>query len=364
MPGTCAFCGATAKLTGEHVLGDWLSRIGLELDPVAHRTGPLNRIGRDVGVTPPFRRTVRDVCGRCNNGWMSQLEDVAKRVLTPCILGESSRIERADHHAIAAWLEKTALVAMLVSSEHERAAGHGLPPEEYHALYDQRAAIEPLPASQVWIGRYGGEQRLASTWVTPFVLAIEGLPEPELPHGYAMTLVLGDLLLFGVRFTTPSLEVKVMKRHGFAQLWPVASDIAWPTGPAVDDAAFLALAAGKELQVAEHQLSLRPWKPATEISASQLVGSMIELPTICGKHVVYYPAVLAAEAMCGRFHAFLTSCECETAYLIETEADGAHCKLAGQRATIEERYEALSGETIVIEDEGGSFWCKLLPSAF
>jgi hypothetical protein len=133
LPSTCAFCGATGKLTGEHVLGDWLSRIGVNLDPVAHVTGPLNRIVREVGVTPPFRRTVRDVCGPCNNGWMSRLEDVARRVLTPFILGESGKLARADQGAIAAWLQKTALVAMLVSSEQARAGGYGLPPAEYRA---------------------------------------------------------------------------------------------------------------------------------------------------------------------------------------------------------------------------------------
>ena len=44
LPATCAFCGRTGKLTSEHVLGDWLSRIGLDLDPVAHAAGPLNRM--------------------------------------------------------------------------------------------------------------------------------------------------------------------------------------------------------------------------------------------------------------------------------------------------------------------------------
>jgi hypothetical protein len=106
---------------------------------------------------------------------------------------------------------------------------------------------------------------------------------------------------------------------------------------------------------------VRPWSQATELTASQLVGSMIELPTICGKHVAYYPAVLATEAMRGRFHAFITSCECGTAYRIETEADGAHCKAAGDPKAISEQYEALGGEEYVIEDEGGTFWCKRLP---
>ena len=360
MPGTCAFCGTTGKLTGEHVLGDWLSRIGLDLDPVAHVTGPLNRLVREVGVTPPFRRTVRDVCGPCNNGWMSQLEDVAKRTLTPFILGEPGMLARDDQGAVAAWLHKTALVAMLVSSEQERASGYGLPLAEYRALHDQRSAMEPLPASQAWIGRYGGESRLASIRVTPLVVTIEGLPEPDSPQGYAVTVLLGELLLTSVRFTTPGLQLDVMTTDGFAQLWPAVADIAWPPGEPVDDAGFLRLVSGKDLRVTEPHLALRPWKAATEGAPSRLVGSMIELPTICGKHVVYYPRVLVDEAMRGRFYGFMTSCECGVAYMIETEPDGAHCKAAGTPDAIGERYEALPGDEYMIEDEGGRFVYKRL----
>jgi hypothetical protein len=154
MPGICVFCGATASLTREHVFGDWLSKIGLDLEPVPHRGGALNRVGRDLGTQPPFRTTVKNVCGPCNGGWMSGLEDVAKRVLTPFILGQPGEIAAADARAIAAWAQKTALVAMLVSSEEERARGHGVPPAEYRELYALRDDKVPLPASHFWVGRY------------------------------------------------------------------------------------------------------------------------------------------------------------------------------------------------------------------
>jgi hypothetical protein len=69
-----------------------------------------------------------------------------------------------------------------------------------------------------------------------------------------------------------------------------------------------------------------PWKPATELAPSEAVSGLIEMPTICGKHVIYYPAFLVDEAMRGRFYAFVAECDCPTAYLIETEPDGAHTK--------------------------------------
>ena len=56
----------------------------------------------------------------------------------------------------------------------------------------------------------------------------------------------------------------------------------------------------------------------------------------------------------------MTSCECGVAYMIETEADGAHCKAAGTPEAIEERYEALPGEEYIIEDQGARFVFKRL----
>jgi hypothetical protein len=356
---TCVFCGFTGKLTGEHVFGDWLTRIGLDLEPVPHAAGRLNRIGRDLGVRPPFRQTVRDVCGTCNHGWMSRLELAAQRVLSPFILGMSGTIAPEDHGLVAAWVHKTALVAMLVSPEEERAAGYGVPAAEYRELHAMRDPAQPLPASQFWIGQYDGV-REGSVRVTPLVVAIEGVPELDQPQGYVMTLVLGELVLHGVRFTTPSLQVEVTTRQELPQLWPPMGPVAWPDGAVVDDATFLSFTAGKELRSLEHHIGLRPWKLATDLEDSRAVDGMVELPTICGQHVVYYPADLVEEAMRGRFYAFTIGCECPAAYLVHTEANGAHCKAADTVETISAMYESLPGEEYVVEDEHGVFTCKRL----
>jgi hypothetical protein len=111
---------------------------------------------------------------------MSRLEVVAQRVLTPFILGQPGEIETTDLGAAAAWTQKTALTAMLVSSEADRVAGYGLPPSEYHALYQLRDELCPLPNSQFWIGRHVGV-RGWSVRVTPLVVRIDGIPEPDQP---------------------------------------------------------------------------------------------------------------------------------------------------------------------------------------
>ncbi len=359
MPG-CPFCDFTGKLTAEHVFGDWVSRTGLELQPVQHLAGPLNRIGRELGVRPPFRQTVR-ICGDCNNGWMSDLEAVAQRVLTPFILGQPGQIATEDAGAIAAWALKTALTAMLVSSEEQRNAGYGLPASEYRELWMSKDEARPSSASQFWVGRYVGESRLASAWVTPLTVTIEGLPGIDWPQGYSITIVLGELLLHGVRFTTPSLQVDVSTSHELPQLWPTLGPVNWPEGTPLGDAAFQCFAGGRDLRSTEPLIKVQPWKPAIELPQSEVVGDMVKLPTACGKHFICYPTDLVTEATHGTFYAFETACECPTGYLIQTEADGAHCTGAGTPEAISELYGCLPGEEIVIEDHRGMFVCKRLP---
>jgi hypothetical protein len=357
--GRCIFCSAAGTMTGEDVLGQWLQRIDLDQSPVPHGTGWLNRIGREIGTRPPYRQRIRDVCTECNSVWMSRLENTASRVLTPFILGTAGVLEGADLGPIAAWMQKTCLTAMYVSTSEDRAAGYGLPAAEYRELYEIRDAQEPLPRSQFWMGRFGGSMAW-SVRVTPLVVTIEGLPEPEFPQGYLMTIVLGQLLLQGVRMTTRGLEVTAGTRQGMPRIWPDAVTASWPGGDPVDDSRYQAFALGRDLVVQEPHISLRPWKPATDLSASELAGDLVELPTACGKHVAYYPAVLINEAMHGRFYAFAVSCDCGIAYLIRTEPEGAHCKAGGNPSAVAERYAQVPGEEETFTNGSMTFACKRL----
>ena len=202
-----------------------------------------------------------------------------------------------------------------------------------------------------------------SVRVTPFAVRIDGLPEPDRPQGYAMTIVLGQLMLHGVRFTTSSLQVEASTRLDLPQIWPPTGTVTWPSGTPLDEATFLDFVGGRSLRSAEEHIELRPWRSASELAPSQAVGGLVELPTICGKHVVHYPAVLVDEAMRGKFYAFGIACACPTGYLIHTEPDGAHCKTADTAEVVSQLYEALPGEEYLIQDEYGAFSCKRLVAA-
>lgn len=363
MADPCAFCGSTEPLTREHVFGQWVSKIGLDLSPVQHRAGPLNGIPRDMGEQPPFRQTVKSFCASCNNGWMSDLEATAQRVLTPLILGEATTIEPADQGAVAMWVQKTALTAMLISSKEQRESGYGLSPVEYRALYERREAMQPLDASRFWVGRYEGPSGFWAIRVMPLTMRIPGLAEPDVPQCYLMTIVLGELALQGLRFTTSALEIETTSGLGLPQLWPPLGLVSAPAGEPCTEASFLCFADGKFLQSAVEHVELRPWTHAAELPQSTIVDGKVRVPAACKKHFFYYPIALMEDAMRGRFYAFMTACECQTAYLIQTESDGAHCKAAGAAEGIGQMYEDLPGGEFVIQDGIGEFVYKEVPTA-
>jgi hypothetical protein len=300
------------------------------------------------------------VCAECNNGWLSQLEGAAKPIIAPLIRGESRRLPYEDQALIAAWTCKTGLVSLLVSSDEARASGYGVPPTEYTALYAQRDRMEPLPFSQYWIGAYTGDRRTSSIWVTPFVIEVVGASSPpDIPSGYAITLTLGKLVVQGVRFTAPALQVELTTEWGFLDIWPPTDTFPWPAAGVADDESLDWMNQAKTFTIQTKGVRLSPFKPATELEPSTQDGELMRLPLPCGKHDAFYPAALAGETLrTGTQFTFLTGCPCPMGYIIRTEADGAHVKKWGEPAAIEAAYEELPGDEFVVEDEYGTFFFK------
>lgn len=147
----CVFCGGTPT-TKEHLWPDWGRRLIADAEPLTHyqqvrqdNREPVDR----TWTTPPFRWTVNAVCARCNNGWMSQLEERARPMLLPMLQGRGRELHREGQRTLASWALKTSMMFEHTQGPHRRV----IPREEYTYLLEHG---QPSERIVVWMATYVG----------------------------------------------------------------------------------------------------------------------------------------------------------------------------------------------------------------
>jgi hypothetical protein len=114
----CIFCGQPGG-NNEHIIGKWLLN-DLDLYSIKTKMGFGNQIKTgeldEIMQPQPLGSFVTDdICAKCNNGWMSQLESQVKPLLTPLLVDPWPTNDREflsglflKSHVISRWLLKTA----------------------------------------------------------------------------------------------------------------------------------------------------------------------------------------------------------------------------------------------------------------
>lgn len=101
----------------------------------------------------------------------------------------------------------------------------------------------------------------------------------------------------------------------------------------------------------------------TDLPEQTMRGTMCEVKTICGRHSILYPGVLAQMALhIQKYNVFHTICECGTAYIYACQDDGCHARRVGSPVAIVEIYEAIPWQEKKLIDENGIFYFKEAPS--
>ena len=146
----CIFCGSS-NVTKEHVFSRWTHKHMLP------RTG--KKAASFVGIeyedrieSGEFRLStemrdwqIKCVCGgdstTCNSGWMRRIEDKARLVLEPLILGSCTTLSEADQKLIATWAILKVMVAhhQIVHPARRK---------------QMKSTQNPTKGWSVWIGNY------------------------------------------------------------------------------------------------------------------------------------------------------------------------------------------------------------------
>ena len=232
----CIFCGGP-RLSREHVWPQWLDQYVPKNmteyfagETTAHPTFEENKRKKWGG--DPRSRSLKIVCEKCNSGWMSKLQEQAKSILLPLILGQPAVLNQNAQECLAAWIAMT-----VVTAEFFYPSTTAISSDQRYSLYHHQRP--PTDGWKIWIGRYQ-RGKWQGYWAknSQIIISEEDTSPPSdievpPPNTQTTTLVVGELYIHV--FSCPS--VWVVDRIGLtskgaekiAQIWPIQeSMIAWP----------------------------------------------------------------------------------------------------------------------------------------
>jgi hypothetical protein len=237
MPRTCVFCGAPAD-SQEHVWPNWAASLLADEGPLPHvyqvihegRPDEERRYSKDA-----YSVTVRVVCKRCNNGWMSDLESRAKPYLQAMLGGHGRDLHEGGLRTPATWALKTSMMVEQLYGPKRRV----IPGEEHGHLFEHG---EPSERVRVWMASYAGSQAVAlgSPWGVDAETNETGPREWEPDRGardiWTVTILFGPVI-FQVFGTTilPLLEGLELNTKHTHRIWPYVGDFTWVRTPGFND---------------------------------------------------------------------------------------------------------------------------------
>jgi hypothetical protein len=232
MPRTCAFCGAPAD-SQEHVWPDWLRRATGTDEAMPHVITQQRGFDEPEIIRQwddqPYKLTVRAVCRDCNNGWMSQLEHDAQRILSGMIAGRGREMHRGEQTRLATWAFKTAVMFDRVLPEDSWI----IPPAQAHALWDH---LQPPPATRIWLASYN-ENYVGISGMNGSEATLEGQEITDVRNVYIRTFTMGPVVFQVYGTTNPGLaDLDVTwPIPTIHQIWPFKGAVTWRPSPAMND---------------------------------------------------------------------------------------------------------------------------------
>lgn len=236
MPRFCAFCHSSEPLSREHLFPDWASQYFERDGKLAHHrhsvaedqpSGPMSSWQQKA-----FEWKVTAVCGACNNGWMSKLEEASRvAVFNAAFTGHGRQLQRNGQRTLAAWALKTAMMA-----EHsERSARRQIADSEYVHLYERG---EPSGSVRIWMTSYIGGKIVAVASL--YGLDADMAQEPDRDRGerdiWGSTISLGPVVFQLLGSEVPGvLDAFQVNAPNMHQLWPRRRTFTWMPSVGLND---------------------------------------------------------------------------------------------------------------------------------
>jgi len=270
-PGRCIFCGQTG-LSKEHIWSAWTYALVPTIKDGHHTRGVVQSAKDDPkkiyieslrnhnGSTNTVKLHV--VCKRdCNNGWMSRLDERAKPILSPLIMGQPAVLSVESQTVVAAW----AAMKMMVS-EFSRRIDVSTAQDERTFLMKE---LRPPPNWKIWIAHTQSEKWRSAYYRNSSMVG--RLNEAGVPVAHegslrkntqSISIGIGQLFISAISSNVPGVEFHApadAKRH-IRQIWPAAvGGCFWPPGTI-----FTTSAADAFAESFSHFMKTLNWTPAAK----------------------------------------------------------------------------------------------------
>lgn len=199
-----------APLDNEHIWGQWLStyvRSGTNKHHLQATTigqpGTLHVRETKLRTGDPLRSKLKIVCKACNSGWMSGLQDAAKKILIPLIEGRRTGLAETAQTTIAAWCTMATMTGDYLSHD---ATAVGISQKERDWFRDHKAPPENW---RIWIGHYPGRKGLWNHYVVPILDAKDVLHATTnslaRPNTQTTTFVIGNFFVHAMSGDPPTV---------------------------------------------------------------------------------------------------------------------------------------------------------------
>ena len=240
----CVFCGG-GKLTKEHIWSDWLkahlpasgANFQILTDTQFDHASNTALLSQSL----PRKRQgslqqlkFRNVCGTCNNGWMSLAVSAAKPLAEPLIKDMRVDLDEKAQRSLATWIAISTVMAEF-TDPHTQA----IPYEDRISLY--KTSLPPSNWS-ISIGRYSGvEWSPMRYYHVGGLMAEASIPRPNAiynatPKNFQLTTYVIRSLLIQVFSSTDDSNVDFFREwrvpNGMTPIWPrFRKVIRWPRNP-------------------------------------------------------------------------------------------------------------------------------------
>jgi len=219
------FCHATG-VTKAHIFAEsWTGLFDKPNDTheheVVHRyIDPSTGKQREIKRAKTFALKSRKVCGTCNSGWLSQLEERVRPLMaafaqnTPMILDSD---EQAD---LAMWATAASLIAMSMDPE---ACGFAYPT----FAQEINRAKRPTPGMDIWLGaNTHGELG----WFGSHSLNLRNVRDAPEHGAWGATITFGYAVIHIVCHDVPYQRIRLKgdANRSLRRIWRTTDRVAWP----------------------------------------------------------------------------------------------------------------------------------------